>query len=48
MHELTASQIILELANRGEHALERWEDFPRDKELGAGVNDVRPSKFVND
>jgi len=41
LHELTASQIILEFANRGEQALERWEEFPRDKELGAGVIDVK-------
>jgi 5-methyltetrahydropteroyltriglutamate--homocysteine methyltransferase len=39
--ELKASQIVLEFANRGMEDPERWKDFPKDKELGAGVIDVK-------
>ncbi len=41
LHELRASQILLEFANRGLDEPDRWADFPRDKELGAGVIDVK-------
>lgn len=41
LHELHASQIVLEFANRGMEDPARWKDFPRDKELGAGVVDVK-------
>ena len=39
--ELKASQIVLEFANRGMEDAARWKDFPADKELGAGVIDVK-------
>ena len=39
--DLKASQIVLEFANRGMEDAERWKDFPKDKELGAGVIDVK-------
>jgi 5-methyltetrahydropteroyltriglutamate--homocysteine methyltransferase len=39
--DLDASQIVLEFANRGMEDPARWQDFPRDKELGAGVIDVK-------
>jgi 5-methyltetrahydropteroyltriglutamate--homocysteine methyltransferase len=39
--DLTASQIVLEFANRGLEDPARWADFPKDKELGAGVIDVK-------
>jgi len=39
-----ASQIVLEFANRGMENLESLKDFPRDKELGAGVIDVKAFK----
>jgi 5-methyltetrahydropteroyltriglutamate--homocysteine methyltransferase len=39
--DLRASQIVLELANRGREDPARWRDFPPDKELGAGVVDVK-------
>src|SRR5207249_865760 len=42
--ELEASQIVLEFANRGLDDAARWKDFPRDKELGAGVIDVKAFK----
>ena len=42
--DLTASQIVLEFANRGMEDPARWKDFPRDKELGAGVIDVKAFK----
>jgi 5-methyltetrahydropteroyltriglutamate--homocysteine methyltransferase len=41
LHEIRASQIVLEFANRGLEDAARWKDFPRDKELGAGVIDVK-------
>lgn len=39
--DLKASQIVLEFANRGMEDPARWKDFPNDKELGAGVVDVK-------
>jgi 5-methyltetrahydropteroyltriglutamate--homocysteine methyltransferase len=42
--DLKASQIVLEFANRGMEDPARWKDFPRDKELGAGVIDVKAFK----
>jgi 5-methyltetrahydropteroyltriglutamate--homocysteine methyltransferase len=42
--DLTASQIVLEFANRGMEDAARWKDFPPDKELGAGVIDVKAFK----
>ena len=39
--ELNAAQIVLEFANRGPEDPARWKDFPADKELGAGVIDVK-------
>jgi 5-methyltetrahydropteroyltriglutamate--homocysteine methyltransferase len=44
LHELHASQIVLEFANRGLEDAVRWKDFPADKELGAGVIDVKAFK----
>jgi 5-methyltetrahydropteroyltriglutamate--homocysteine methyltransferase len=41
LHELTASQVVLEYANRGTDDLPLWREFPTDKELGAGVIDVK-------
>jgi len=41
LHELTAAQIVLELANKGPEPAERWKEFPADKELAAGVIDVK-------
>jgi 5-methyltetrahydropteroyltriglutamate--homocysteine methyltransferase len=41
LHELRAAQVVLEFANRGMDDVERLKDFPRDKELGAGVIDVK-------
>ena len=42
--EIKASQIVLEFANRGMEDLERLKEFPADKELGAGVIDVKAFK----
>jgi 5-methyltetrahydropteroyltriglutamate--homocysteine methyltransferase len=39
--DLRASQVVLEFANRGLGDPAQWKDFPRDKELGAGVVDVK-------
>jgi len=44
IHELHASQIVLEYANRGMDDLPMWKEFPTDKELGAGVIDVKAFK----
>jgi 5-methyltetrahydropteroyltriglutamate--homocysteine methyltransferase len=44
LHELHASQIILEFANKGLEEPPRWKEFPTDKELGAGVVDVKAFK----
>jgi 5-methyltetrahydropteroyltriglutamate--homocysteine methyltransferase len=42
--DLRASQVVLEFANRGMEDPARWKDFPKDKELGAGVIDVKAFK----
>jgi 5-methyltetrahydropteroyltriglutamate--homocysteine methyltransferase len=42
--EIHASQIVLEFANRGPEDPARWKDWPKDKELGAGVIDVKAFK----
>jgi 5-methyltetrahydropteroyltriglutamate--homocysteine methyltransferase len=42
--DLTASQVLLEFANRGLDAAERWRDWPDHLELGAGVIDVKAFK----
>jgi len=42
--DLEASQIVLEFANRGTEDVARLKDFPKDKELGAGVIDVKAFK----
>jgi 5-methyltetrahydropteroyltriglutamate--homocysteine methyltransferase len=42
--DLKASQVVLEFANRGMEDPERWKEFPKDKELGAGVIDVKAFK----
>jgi len=44
LRDLRASQIVLEFANRGMDDLRYWKEFPTDKELGAGVIDVKAFK----
>ena len=44
VRDLRASQIVLEFANRGMDDLRFWKEFPSDKELGAGVIDVKAFK----
>ena len=44
LRDLRASQIVLEFANRGMEDLRFWNEFPTDKELGAGVIDVKAFK----
>jgi 5-methyltetrahydropteroyltriglutamate--homocysteine methyltransferase len=44
LHEVQAQQILLEFANRGMEDASLWSDFPTDKELGAGVVDVKAFK----
>ena len=44
LRDLRASQIVLEFANRGREDLRFWNEFPTDKELGAGVIDVKAFK----
>jgi len=44
LDEIHASQIVLEFANRGMSDLDGLKEFPRDKELGAGVIDVKAFK----
>jgi 5-methyltetrahydropteroyltriglutamate--homocysteine methyltransferase len=44
LRDLRASQIVLEFANRGMDDLKFWKEFPTDKELGAGVIDVKAFK----
>ncbi len=39
--DVRAEQLVLEFANRGLEDIELCKDFPRDKELGAGVLDVK-------
>jgi len=41
LRDLAVSQIVLEYANRGPDDLRLWKEFPTDKELGAGVVDVK-------
>jgi 5-methyltetrahydropteroyltriglutamate--homocysteine methyltransferase len=41
LRDLAASQVVLEYANRGADDLRLWKEFPTDKELGAGVIDVK-------
>ena len=41
LRSLRASQVVLEFANRGMEDLRLWKEFPTDKELGAGVVDVK-------
>jgi len=41
VNDIHASQIVLEFANRGMEDLAQLEAWPRDKELGAGVIDVK-------
>jgi 5-methyltetrahydropteroyltriglutamate--homocysteine methyltransferase len=42
--DLKASQVVLEFANRGLDADERWRDWPRHLELGAGFVYVKAFK----
>jgi len=42
--EIRATQIVLEFANRGLQDIDRLKEFPTDKELGAGVIDVKAFK----
>jgi 5-methyltetrahydropteroyltriglutamate--homocysteine methyltransferase len=44
LRDLRASQIVLEYANRGMDDLRLWREVPTDKELGAGVIDVKAFK----
>ena len=44
LRDLRASQIVLEYANRGMDDLTLWREFSADKELGAGVIDVKAFK----
>jgi 5-methyltetrahydropteroyltriglutamate--homocysteine methyltransferase len=41
IHAAHAQQIVLEFANRGMEDVGLWKEFPTDKELGAGVIDVK-------
>jgi len=42
--DLRAWQMVLEFANRGLDVPERWRDWPRHLELGAGVVDIKAFK----
>ncbi|MFZ1058826.1 MAG: methionine synthase, partial [Candidatus Rokuibacteriota bacterium] len=44
LHDVKAGQILLEFANRGMEDAGLWKEFPTDKELGAGVIDVKAFK----
>jgi 5-methyltetrahydropteroyltriglutamate--homocysteine methyltransferase len=44
LRDLRAAQIVLELANHGMDDLRAWQEFAADKELGAGVIDVKAFK----
>ena len=44
LDDLKASQVVLEFANRGLDPPERFKDWPRRLELGAGVIDVKAFK----
>jgi 5-methyltetrahydropteroyltriglutamate--homocysteine methyltransferase len=41
IHAVHAQQLVLEFANRGLEDVGLWKEFPTDKELGAGVIDVK-------
>jgi 5-methyltetrahydropteroyltriglutamate--homocysteine methyltransferase len=41
IHDIRASQIVLEYANRGMDDLPLWAELATDQELGAGVIDVK-------
>ena len=41
LNDLKASQIVLEFANRGFDEPDRWKEWPKHLELGAGVIDVK-------
>ena len=42
--DLSASQVVLEFANKGLEDTARWQDWPKHLELGAGVIDVKAFK----
>ncbi|MFQ5830538.1 MAG: methionine synthase, partial [Candidatus Methylomirabilia bacterium] len=42
--EVKAQQVLLEFANRGMEDAALWKECPTDKELGAGVVDVKAYK----
>ncbi|MFQ5945588.1 MAG: cobalamin-independent methionine synthase II family protein [Anaerolineae bacterium] len=44
LYEVKAEQILLEFANRGMEDAGLWKEFPTDKELGAGVIDIKAFK----
>src|SRR3972149_4283629 len=44
LYDVKAEQILLEFANRGMEDAGLWKEFPTDKELGAGVIDVKAFK----
>ncbi len=44
LYDVKAQQILLEFANRGMEDAGLWKEFPTDKELGAGVIDVKAFK----
>lgn len=44
LQDVRAEQILLEFANRGWEEASLWKEFPTDKELGAGVIDVKAFK----
>jgi 5-methyltetrahydropteroyltriglutamate--homocysteine methyltransferase len=44
LHDVRATQLLLEFANRGMEDSSLWQEFPTDKELGAGVVDVKAFK----
>ena len=44
LHEVRADQLVLEFANREMADADLWKEFPTDKELGAGVIDVKAFK----
>ena len=44
LHDARADQLVLEFANREMADADLWREFPTDKELGAGVIDVKAFK----
>ncbi len=44
LHGVRADQLVLEFANREMADADLWKEFPTDKELGAGVIDVKAFK----